>query len=98
MWGEFGRTPKINKNNSRDHWPRANAAVMAGGGMRTGQVIGATNKYGEEPTQRPVKFQEVFATLYHNMGLNAHRDRIFDRSGTPRYPVDPGNEPMQELV
>ncbi len=98
MWGEFGRTPKINNNNSRDHWPRANACVLAGGGMRTGQVIGETNKYGEEPVKRPVKFQEVFATLYHNMGLNAHRDRIFDGSGTPRYPVDPGHEPMQELV
>ncbi|MDE0863375.1 MAG: DUF1501 domain-containing protein [Rubripirellula sp.] len=98
MWGEFGRTPKINQNNSRDHWPRANAAMLAGGGMRTGQVIGETNKYGEEPAKRPVKFQEVFATLYHNMGLNAHRDRIFDGSGTPRYPVDPGNEPIQELV
>jgi hypothetical protein len=98
MWGEFGRTPKINKNNSRDHWPRANAAVLAGGGMRTGQVIGETNKYAEEPVKRPVKFQEVFATLYHNMGLDAHRDRIFDGSGTPRYPVDPGNEPLHELI
>ena len=98
MWGEFGRTPKINNNNSRDHWPRANAAVMAGGGMRTGQVIGETNKYGEEPIKRPVKFQEVFATLYQNLGLDAHRDRVFDGSGTPRYPVDPGNEPIHELV
>ena len=98
MWGEFGRTPKINKNNSRDHWPRANACVMAGGGMRTGQVVGATNKYGEEPVRRPVKFQEVFATLYHNMGLDAHRNRIFDGSGTPRYPVDSGIEPMHELI
>jgi hypothetical protein len=98
MWGEFGRTPKINKNNSRDHWPRANAAIVAGGGMRTGQVIGETNKYGEEPDKRPVKFQEVFATLYKNMGLDAHRDRIFDGSGTPRYPVDSGVEPIHELV
>lgn len=98
MWGEFGRTPKINKNNSRDHWPRANACVLAGGGMRTGQVVGETNKYGEEPVLRPVKFQEVFATLYHNMGMDAHRDRIFDGAGTPRYPVDPGNEPLHELI
>jgi len=98
MWGEFGRTPKINKKNSRDHWPRANAALLAGGGMNTGQVIGATNKFGEEPVDRPIKFQEVFATLYHNMGLDAHRDRIFDSSGTPRYPVDSGIEPIRELV
>ena len=100
MWGEFGRTPKINKNNSRDHWPRANAAILAGGGMRTGQVIGETNKYGEEPAQRPVKFQEVFATLYHNMGISAHKeeDRVFDGSGTPRYPVDSGVNPIHELL
>jgi hypothetical protein len=98
MWGEFGRTPKINDKNSRDHWPRANACVLAGGGMRTGQVIGETNKYAEEPITRPVKFQEIFATLYHNMGLDAHRDRIFDGTGTPRYPVDPENEPMRELL
>ena len=98
MWGEFGRTPKINNNNSRDHWPRANAAVLAGGGMRVGQVIGETNKFGEEPVKRPVQFQEVFATLYHNLGLDAHRDRLFDGSGTPRYPVDSGVEPIHELI
>lgn len=100
MWGEFGRTPRINKNNSRDHWPRANAAIVAGGGMRTGQVIGETTRGGEEPNKRPVKFQEVFATLYHNMGLSANRkdDRVFDSSGTPRYPVDPGIEPIHELI
>ncbi len=98
MWGEFGRTPKINKNNSRDHWPQANACLVAGGGMRHGQVIGATNKHGEEPTDRPVKFQEVFATLYHNLGLDAHRDRLFDGSGTPRYPTDSDIEPIRELL
>ncbi len=98
LWGEFGRTPKINKRNSRDHWPKANAALLAGGGMQTGQVVGETNKYAEEPIRRPVKFQEIFATLYHNMGLDAHRDRIFDDSGTPRYPVDPGIEPLRELI
>ena len=98
MWGEFGRTPRINKMNSRDHWPQANACVLAGGGMKTGQVIGETNRYGEVPVKRPVKFQEVFATLYHNLGLDAHRDRVFDGSGTPRYPVDPGIEPLHELI
>lgn len=98
VWGEFGRTPKINNNNSRDHWPRLNAALLAGGGMRTGQAIGESNKFGEEPTKRPVLFQEIFATLYHNLGIDAHRDRVFDGSGTPRYPVDPGVEPIRELI
>jgi len=98
VWGEFGRTPKINKNNSRDHWPRVNACLLAGGGMGRGQVIGETNKYAEYAVKRPVKFQEIFATLYHSLGLNAHRDRIFDGSGTPRYPVDSGIEPIRELL
>jgi uncharacterized protein (DUF1501 family) len=98
MWGEFGRTPKINRNNSRDHWPAANCALMAGGGMRTGQVIGATNKLGEYPIDRPVKFQEVFATLYHNAGIDAQNIRVFDQSGVPQYLVDQGNEPLREVV
>jgi hypothetical protein len=72
--------------------------MLAGGGMRTGQVIGETNRYAEEPHTRPVKFQEIFATLYHQMGLDAHRDRIFDSAGTPRYPVDGDIEPMHELI
>ena len=71
--------------------------VLAGD-LNTGQVIGETSKYGEEPARRPVKFQEVFATLYHKLGLDAHRDRVFDGSGTPRYPVDAGIEPIAELL
>ena len=98
VWGEFGRTPRLNAKNSRDHWPNANAALLAGGGMNMGQVIGSTNRYGEVPADRPVKFQEVFATLYHQMGLNVYRDRVFDNSGRPRYPVDPGIEPIHELI
>ena len=98
VWGEFGRTPRLNKNNSRDHWPRVNAALLAGGGLRTGQAIGETNKYAEEPIARPVKFQEVFATLYHKMGLDAHRDRVFDDNGVPRYPADSDIEPLRELI
>ncbi len=97
MWGEFGRTPKINSNNSRDHWPAANACVLAGGGMRTGQVIGRTNRNGEHPIDRPVKFQEVFATLYKNAGIDIGSVRIFDQAGTPRYLVDEGVEPLREV-
>ncbi|MGE3805571.1 MAG: DUF1501 domain-containing protein, partial [Gemmataceae bacterium] len=97
-WGEFGRTPKLNKMNSRDHWPQLNAAVMAGGGMKTGQVIGASNKYGEHAVKRPVTHQEIFATLYHNIGLNVSQVREFDPNGRPHSPVDPGVEPLQELI
>jgi len=98
VWGEFGRTPKINKNAGRDHWPRVSCALLAGGGMRTGQAIGATNRLGEYATDRPVTFQEVFATLYHNIGLNLRAVREFDLRGRPQYPVDPGVEPMRELI
>lgn len=98
VWGEFGRTPKINNQAGRDHWPRVAAAVVAGGGMKTGQVIGATNKYAEHPTERPVSFQEVFATLYSKAGLNLSAVREFDLRGRPHYLVDPGVEPLRELV
>ena len=98
VWGEFGRTPKINNNNSRDHWPQLSCAMLAGGGMKTGQVIGKTNRNGEHPVDRPVKFQEIFATLYKNIGLDLNGTRIFDTSGVPRYLVDEGIQPMHELI
>jgi len=98
VWGEFGRTPKINNNNSRDHWPQANAAMLAGGGMRTGQVIGSTNRLGEYPQDRPVKFQEVFATLYKKAGIDSENIRVFDQSGVPQYLVDQGIQPIHEVM
>ncbi len=98
MWGEFGRTPKINKNNSRDHWPRANFAFMAGGGMNHGQIIGSTDKHGNEPDDRPVKFQEVFATLYNCLGINTATATVTDTQGRPHYLVDSSIKPIRELV
>ena len=98
MWAEFGRTPKINKNNSRDHWPRANFAFLAGGGMRHGQVIGATDKHGNEPVDRPVKFQEVFATLYNSLGIDTATATVLDPQGRPHYLVDSGIKPLPELI
>ena len=67
------------------------------GGMSTGQVIGATNRYGEHAVERPVKFQEVFATLYKCAGIDSSNTRIFDQSGVPQYLVDQGVEPIHEL-
>ncbi|GAB4135242.1 MAG: DUF1501 domain-containing protein [Planctomycetaceae bacterium] len=98
VWGEFGRTPKINARNSRDHWPKVSCAMLAGGGMKTGQVIGKTNRNGEYAVDRPVKFQEVFATLYKNVGLDLNGTRMFDTSGVPRYLVDQGIEPIHEVI
>src|SRR5262249_43967241 len=64
VWGEFGRTPRINKGAGRDHWPMVACAFLAGGGMNVGQVIGSTNRLGEHAEARPVHFQEILATVY----------------------------------
>ncbi|MCB1090386.1 MAG: DUF1501 domain-containing protein [Verrucomicrobiae bacterium] len=98
VWGEFGRTPRLNKLDSRDHWPGANTAIMAGGGMSTGQVIGATDKEGGYPTERPVKFQEVFATLYRCIGIDPTQATVTDATGRPQYLVDAGIKPIRELA
>ena len=96
-WGEFGRTPRINENAGRDHWPRVGGGLLAGGGMRTGQVIGATDRLGAEIADRPVHFGEVHATLYHLMGIDPNRTTVPDLSGRPRYLVD-DHQPMPELI
>jgi uncharacterized protein (DUF1501 family) len=98
VWGEFGRTPKINKEGGRDHWPSVACALLAGGGMKTGQVIGSTNRLGEVAKDRPVHFQEVFATLYHNLGIDLSTATVKDHSGRPHYLVDAEMKPMRELV
>ena len=84
-WGEFGRTPRINKDAGRDHWPQVSCALLAGGGMKTGQVIGATNRLGEYAKDRPVTFGEVFATLYHNLGIDPETTTINDPTGRPQH-------------
>ena len=98
VWGEFGRTPKINGMNSRDHWPAVSFALLAGGGMKTGQVIGSTNRLGEHAQDRPVTFQEVFATLYHNVGINTQVTTVEDLNGRPQFLLDSGVQPIHELI
>lgn len=98
VWGEFGRTPTINKDAGRDHWPKASCAVLACGGMKTGQVIGATDRLGAEPAERPVRFGEVFATLYHQLGIDVNKTTVTDLSGRPQYLVEDGLQPMKELI
>lgn len=98
VWGEFGRTPTINKDGGRDHWPRVSCAMLFGGGIKTGQVIGSTDRLGGEAVDRPVQFGEVFATLYHNLGIDVTKTTITDLTGRPQYLVDPGCEPMRELI
>jgi hypothetical protein len=97
-WGEFGRSPRINKDAGRDHWPNVSCALLAGGGMKTGQVIGSTDRLGGEAADRPVHFQEVFATLYHNFGINPNTTTVPDLTGRPHYLVDGQFQPMKEVV
>ena len=99
VWGEFGRTPKINAAAGRDHWPQVSCALMAGGGMRTGQVIGQTNRLGEVPADRPVHFQEIFSTLYKTQGIDLDHTVINDLQGRPRFLVDQNvYQPLKELI
>jgi hypothetical protein len=87
-WGEFGRTPRINPEAGRDHWPQVGGGLIAGGGFRTGQVIGATDRDGARIADRPVHFGEVHATLYHHFGLDPHAVTLPDYAGRPHYLVD----------
>jgi hypothetical protein len=95
-WGEFGRSPRINAAGGRDHWAPVSMALLAGGGMKTGQVIGSTNRLGEVPKDRPVKMQEVFATLYHNLGLDPST-ALPNQNNRPMAILDE-TRPIRELI
>ena len=97
VWGEFGRSPRINGDAGRDHWPRVGGALMAGGGIRSGQVLGATNAMGESAIERPIHYRDVFATLYHNLGIDAANTMLHDRSDRPHNLID-NRKPIHELV
>jgi hypothetical protein len=97
VWGEFGRTPTINKDAGRDHWPKVSCALLACGGMKTGQVLGATDRLGGEAVERPVHFQEIFATLYSNLGLDVNKATVTDLAGRPHY-ISDGYQPIKELI
>jgi len=95
VWGEFGRTPRINAGAGRDHWAPVSCCLLAGGGMRTGQVIGATNRLGEYAQSRPVASGEILATIYHNMGI-LPSTTINDPTGRPQFLVE--QAPLRECV
>jgi hypothetical protein len=97
VWGEFGRTPRINRNGGRDHWPRVCSALLAGGGLRCGQVLGSTSRWGEEPRTRPVHFRDVFATLYQRLGIDVATTQFTDLAGRPQYLVG-NHRPVPELI
>ncbi len=94
VWGEFGRTPKIEQN-GRDHWPDASFALFAGA-VKTGQVIGETDSRGARPKSRPLGPQNVLGTVYHALGID-WKQKLNDFSGRPTQLLDNG-EPIEELV
>ena len=96
-WGEFGRTPQINKDAGRDHWPQVGGGLLAGGGFRTGQVIGATDRHAAAITDRPVHFSEVLASLYRHLGLDPATMQLPDHTGRPQYLLDKAI-PLPELA
>jgi hypothetical protein len=96
VWGEFGRTPRINKEAGRDHWPQVSCALIAGGGLKGGQIVGSTNRLGEYAKDRPVTFGDCFATIYKAMGLNPETTTINDQTGRPQHLVE--GTAIKELI
>ncbi|HAY78702.1 MAG TPA: DUF1501 domain-containing protein [Planctomycetaceae bacterium] len=96
VWGEFGRTPRVNKTGGRDHWGSLMSILMAGGGLKVNQVIGSSSKKGEVPTDRPVAPTDVLATVYRHLGINT-RQHTLTPQGRP-IPILPDGEPIRELI
>jgi hypothetical protein len=96
MWGEFGRTPKINGSAGRDHWSPVMSALIAGGGLRMGQAIGASTERGERPKDRLYRPTNLLATMYRAMGIDPSQT-FLDGTGRPRYILDE-REPVTELL
>jgi uncharacterized protein (DUF1501 family) len=93
--GEFGRTPKLNPAGGRDHWPHCWTVLFAGGGVRGGQVVGASDASGAYPRERPVTPPEVVATVYRSLGVDL-RTALEGPAG-PVPVVEPGVQPIREL-
>ena len=98
VWGEFGRTPRINAKGGRDHWERTQSILLAGGNIKPGRMIGTTDKTGGSPVDRAVHVQEVFATMYQHLGIDVNTTKIDDLNGRPRYLVDENRQPIAELT
>jgi hypothetical protein len=85
VWGEMGRTPRVNANGGRDHWPAVSGCILAGGGFNHGQVLGSTTRLAEQAKDRPIHYQNVFATLYQHLGIDVAKVKIPDFNGRPQY-------------
>lgn len=96
VWGEFGRTPRVNKTGGRDHWGALMSILMAGGGLRVGQVIGESNRNGESPLSRPIKPTDVLTMMYRHLGIDT-RQHTMTSAGRP-IPILPDGTLIHELV
>jgi hypothetical protein len=96
MWGEFGRTPKVNGNAGRDHWSPVMSALVAGGGLKMGQAVGVSTARGERPKDRPITAPQLLATLYRTLGIDPSQT-FPSGSGRPMYILD-DREPVKELL
>ncbi|HYE99529.1 MAG TPA: DUF1501 domain-containing protein, partial [Planctomycetota bacterium] len=97
LWmGEFGRTPRVNGGNGRDHFTRNFCAVAAGGGVAGGRVVGRTDAKGLEPVERPVSVQDLFATVYRTLGVDGSK-KFMTPGGRPIKALD-GGEPVKEIL
>jgi uncharacterized protein (DUF1501 family) len=96
MWGEFGRTPKVNNSAGRDHWSPVMSALVAGGGLKMGQVVGASTAKGERPKDRPYPVPQVMSTLYRAIGIDPALT-FPNGAGRPMYVLD-DREPVRELL
>jgi uncharacterized protein (DUF1501 family) len=96
MWGEFGRTPRVNNNAGRDHWSPVMSAMVAGGGLRMGQAIGASTARGERPQDRRYTVPQVLSTLYRTMGIDPAQT-FLNGAGRPIH-IQDDREPVRELV
>jgi uncharacterized protein (DUF1501 family) len=97
VWGEYGRTPRVNANAGRDHWPQAMFALVAGGGFKMGQVIGATNARAERPVGSSYIPQNLLATLYKEVFDIDPATTLPDHTGRPVYLLDE-RETIRELT
>jgi uncharacterized protein (DUF1501 family) len=104
--GEFGRTPRIEygvgsqtgvKQPGRDHWPHAMSVLVAGGGLKVGQVVGSTTAKGEQPKNRPLTPNDLWATMFRHLGIDYENTSFLDFRGRPM-PILPSGQPIRELV
>src|SRR5262249_23110482 len=94
-WGEFGRTPRVNNNAGRDHYPNVFSAAIAGGGVKGGRAIGTSDEKGAFPKDAPKTPQDMLATIYRHLGVDTE-EQYLNSAGRP-IPVLPSGKPIDEL-